>query len=62
MEQGGFFCCISTKRNQLLTEIALLEQMEETDSITLVQHTQKAHESRTSLVGSKGRAILETKM
>ena len=35
------FGCISTKRNQLLTEIVLLDQMEETDSITLVQHTYK---------------------
>ena len=35
------FGCISTKRNQLLTEIALLDQMEETGSITLVQRTQK---------------------
>ena len=35
------FGCISTKRNQLLTQIALLDQMEETNSIPLVQHTQK---------------------
>ena len=35
------FGCISTKRNQLLTQIALLDQMEETGSITLVQRTQK---------------------
>ena len=35
------FGCLSTKGTKLLTEIALLDQIVETGSITLVQHTQK---------------------
>ena len=33
------FGCIFTKRNEMLTEIALIDQMEEIDSITRVQLT-----------------------